>query len=257
MKKAALLFVLILIFGKSFSQNIFPATGSVGVGTTSPSAILHVNPSLSAASAIKIGAPNTSGNINVPLNASTGGYNIDFYTWRDIYTDQIGARVRAERINLYRENNALIQAMDLAFYTSTGMDAGSLTERMRISGRGDMGIGTSDTKGYKLAVNGNIRAKEVKVEAANWPDFVFSKDYVLPTLTETEKHIREKGHLPGIPSASEVEKNGIELGDMNKKLLQKIEELTLYLIEMKKENDAQIKKLQSEIESLKSKSLKK
>ena len=83
-------------------------------------------------------------------------------------------------------------------------------------------------------------AESVKVKLqGNWPDFVFAENYELPTLQETEKHIKEKGHLSGIPSAAEVEKNGIELGDMNKKLLQKIEELTLYLIEMKKENDEQ------------------
>jgi hypothetical protein len=101
---------------------------------------------------------------------------------------------------------------------------------------GNIGIGT-ETPTDKLSVKGKIRAQEIKVEMANWADFVFGKDYVLLTLQETEKHIKEKGHLPGIPSAAEVEKNGIELGDMNKKLLQKIEELTLYMIEMKKENE--------------------
>jgi hypothetical protein len=101
---------------------------------------------------------------------------------------------------------------------------------------GNVGIGTA-TPNAKLAVNGNIRAKEIKVETANWPDYVFAKDYELPSLTDTENHIKEKGHLPGIPSAEEVKANGIELGEMNAKLLKKIEELTLYLIEMKKDNE--------------------
>ncbi|MNF81810.1 hypothetical protein D3C84_641000 [compost metagenome] len=70
-----------------------------------------------------------------------------------------------------------------------------------------------------------------------WPDYVFKKEYNLPTLEEVEKHIAVKGHLENIPSEEEVLKNGINLGDMNAKLLQKIEELTLYMIEMKKEND--------------------
>ncbi|ACU03282.1 hypothetical protein [Pedobacter heparinus] len=95
---------------------------------------------------------------------------------------------------------------------------------------GNVGIGTISAA-EKLAVKGNIRAKEVKVENANWPDYVFTKYYQLPTLQQTENHIKEKGHLPGIPSASEVKANGIDLGDMNAKLLQKIEELTLHLIE--------------------------
>jgi hypothetical protein len=100
---------------------------------------------------------------------------------------------------------------------------------------GNIGIGTNDPRGYKLAVNGKIRAQEIKVEASPWPDYVFNKDYNLPTLQATEKHIKEKGHLPGIPSATEVKANGIDLGEMNAKLLQKIEELTLHLIDKDKE----------------------
>ncbi|SMC75249.1 hypothetical protein [Pedobacter africanus] len=127
---------------------------------------------------------------------------------------------------------------------------------------GNLGIGVGNPQD-KLAVNGKIRAHEIKVETANWPDYVFAKDHQLPTLQETEKHIKDKGHLPGIPSAAEVKANGIDLGEMNAKLLQKIEELTLYLIEMKKDNIAdktsinELKtltdKLQLEIDQLKSK----
>jgi hypothetical protein len=100
---------------------------------------------------------------------------------------------------------------------------------------GNVGIGTT-TPDSKLAVNGTIHSKEVKVDMLGWPDYVFKKEYNLPTLEEVEKHINEKGHLENIPSEEEVLKNGINLGEMNAKLLQKIEELTLYMIEMKKEN---------------------
>jgi hypothetical protein len=120
------------------------------------------------------------------------------------------------------------------------------SEKMRIINSGDVGIGTTDPKGYKLAVNGKIRAQEIKVETANWPDYVFSESYALPTLLETEKYVKDKGHLPGIPSASEVKANGIDLGEMNAKLLQKIEELTLYLIS----KDKQTNSLQDEVSSL-------
>nr|WP_068890590.1 hypothetical protein [Pedobacter panaciterrae] len=114
---------------------------------------------------------------------------------------------------------------------------GSFLNSITIENSGNVGIGTEDTKGYKLAVNGKIRAQEIKVETANWPDYVFSKNYQLPSLQETEQHIKDKGHLPGIPSAEKVKTNGIDLGEMNAKLLQKIEELTLYLIDLKKDND--------------------
>jgi hypothetical protein len=101
-----------------------------------------------------------------------------------------------------------------------------------------LGIGTSNFVDgadiYRLAVKGAIRADRVKVYTT-WADFVFEKDYNLSTLEEVEKHIQENGHLKDIPSAKEVEENGIELGEMNKKLLQKIEELTLYILKINKE----------------------
>ncbi|WP_303318599.1 hypothetical protein Q4Q34_04630 [Flavivirga abyssicola] len=101
---------------------------------------------------------------------------------------------------------------------------------------GTVGIGTTDTKGFKLGVNGKIAATEVKVATySNWADFVFEKNYNLPTLKEVEEHIKENGHLKDIPSAKEVKKDGFFLGDMDSKLLQKIEELTLYTIEQQKE----------------------
>lgn len=103
-----------------------------------------------------------------------------------------------------------------------------------------LGLGTTNFNDgvdiYRLAVKGAIRADRVKVYTT-WADFVFKDEYKLPTLQEVEQHIKDKGHLKDIPSAKEVEKNGIELGEMNKLLLQKIEELTLYIIDIKKEID--------------------
>ncbi len=135
-------------------------------------------------------------------------------------------------------------------------------EMMRILGDGNVGIGTRNPKN-KLDVNGTIHSKEVKVDMTGWSDFVFKKDYALPTLDEVEKHIAEKGHLENIPSEEEVLKSGINLGEMNAKLLQKIEEMTLYMIEMKKENDEMKRennlikinqlKLEEEVKKLKSK----
>tara|TARA_B110000908_G_C10126573_1_gene390174 strand:- start:217 stop:954 length:738 start_codon:yes stop_codon:yes gene_type:complete len=126
---------------------------------------------------------------------------------------------------------------------------------LRVSS-GNVGIGTADTKGFKLGVHGKIAAEEVKVALYNnWADFVFEKEYKLPTLKEVESHIKENGHLKDIPSAKEVAKNGIYLGEMNSKLLQKIEELTLYTIQQQKEIIEQKEKVEKqarEIEFLKS-----
>ncbi|RUT71266.1 hypothetical protein D0817_05130 [Flavobacterium cupreum] len=106
--------------------------------------------------------------------------------------------------------------------------------KMILTSNGNLGIGTTTTGPHKLAVEGSIGAREIKVQATGWSDFVFEKNYSLPTLEEVEKHINEKGHLKDVPSEKEVLENGINLGEMNSKLLQKIEELTLYSIEQNK-----------------------
>ncbi|WP_257667149.1 hypothetical protein [Parapedobacter tibetensis] len=100
-----------------------------------------------------------------------------------------------------------------------------------------VGIGTA-TPTERLSVNGNIRAKEIKVEVANWPDYVFQPDYRLTSLAELEAYINANGHLPGIPKASEVKAEGVALAEMNRKLLEKVEELTLHLIEKDREMEA-------------------
>ncbi len=113
---------------------------------------------------------------------------------------------------------------------------------------GSVGIGTT-TPTEKLSVNGTIRSKEVKVEAAPWPDYVFATDYALPTLKETETFIQKNHRLPNMPSAEEVAENGIALGEMNRLLVEKVEELTLHMIQLEKENREMEKRFQ-ELEKL-------
>ncbi|MDY0989671.1 tail fiber protein [Flavobacterium sp. CFBP9031] len=118
---------------------------------------------------------------------------------------------------------------------------------------GNVGIGKANPTN-KLDVKGTIHSQEVKVDMTGWSDFVFKKEYNLPTLEEVEKHIAEKGHLENIPSEEEVLKNGINLGEMNAKLLQKIEELTLYIIEQEKSKNKQslrVEALEKENKNLK------
>lgn len=102
---------------------------------------------------------------------------------------------------------------------------------------GQVGIGTFDIpEDYNLAVNGKMIIEEIHLlEKEYWPDYVFKKDYNLLSLSEVEEFIDQNGHLPNIPSAKEVEQdNGFKTGDMIKKLLEKVEELTLYTIEQQK-----------------------
>ena len=88
-----------------------------------------------------------------------------------------------------------------------------------------------------LHSNGMLQAREVKVTLTGWPDYVFDEGYKLMSLGETEQYIKENGHLPGVPSAQTVEDEGLSLGEMNARLMQKLEELTLYVIELQKQID--------------------
>jgi hypothetical protein len=122
------------------------------------------------------------------------------------------------------------------------INIGAANPAIRIQTNGTVGIGTTlSPTGYRLAVGGKIIAEELKVQlqTAPWPDYVFTPDYKLPTLAEVEKHIAENGHLAEIPSAGQVKANGFEVGEMNRLLLQKVEELTLYMIEQNKVNEKQ------------------
>lgn len=100
---------------------------------------------------------------------------------------------------------------------------------------GNVAIGGTFATGYRFSVDGKIACEEVLVDlSGDWPDYVFQSDYKLKTLEEVEKHIDRNGHLPGVPSAKEVESNGIQVGEMNKILMEKIEELTLYILQQEK-----------------------
>lgn len=116
---------------------------------------------------------------------------------------------------------------------------------LHIEDSGEVGIGTTNP-GYELDVVGTIRAEEIIVEVTGGPDYVFADDYPLMSLEDVETHIQANRHLPGVPSAAEMQ-NGVQMSAMQMKLLEKVEELTLYMIEMKKENQA-LKARVSELE---------
>jgi hypothetical protein len=145
----------------------------------------------------------------------------------------------------------LVEAGNIGYKYRTTND-GVTIDAMVITGDGRMGIGTTNPA-HKLAVNGTIKAKEIIVETTGWSDYVFADDYTLAPLTEVEAHIKEHKHLPGIPSASQVAEQGVSVGEMQAKLLAKIEELTLHQIAQEKrarEQETRLTNQNTRIEAL-------
>jgi hypothetical protein len=146
------------------------------------------------------------------------------------------------------------RSQPIKFWTSP-TTSGGLAQRMIINTSGTIGIGTSlanNPNNYLLAVNGKIGAKEVQVENTStaWADYVFEDDYQLRPLEEVEVFISKYKHLPEIPSAEEVKKEGHKLGEMDVLLLKKVEELTLYLIEQEKQLKEQRQIIQEQNEAI-------
>ena len=157
------------------------------------------------------------------------------------FSNELGNKISLWGTNANSHFGMGIQSGTMQFYTA-GQDkmafgygsSSSFTETMSFyPGSGQLGIGTNNVGVYKLAVNGSIHSNEVVVESG-WADYVFNDKYRLPSLPEVEKFILAHKHLPGIPSASEVHNNGLKLGEIQTKMMQKIEELTLYVIELEK-----------------------
>lgn len=245
-----LLMIGLLLVGVSLqaqwatSGSTVTTTGNVGVGTTTPGTYNNTNQS---------GAPSYDSNDRIvtiyssasrpvlelarPVSSLSAGQLLGaiFFSNADGQSDQHrqAAGIWAERSS-YTTVPSLAGA-NLIFMTKVG--AGGKQNKMYFDTDGNLGIGAADTKGYRLAVAGKAIAEEVVVKLqANWPDYVFSDAYRLLSLSELSAYLQINKHLPGLPSASEVEKDGVELGKLNTVLVEKIEEITLYLIELEKKN---------------------
>lgn len=185
---------------------VLTSSGRLGIGTATPDHELIVQ---GDDPALQIRDDTTDNSANAArlelLERAGGSFNGGAYIWWNGQTNKLLIGTKESNIN----TNILV------------IDRAGL----------NVGIGTSTPNAqYRLSVNGKIRAKEVVVETG-WSDFVFEPAYRLAPLHEVEAYIKQHGRLPGMPSAAEVEEHGVSLGEVEARLLQKVEELTLYTIE--------------------------
>ncbi|MBK8443065.1 MAG: hypothetical protein IPL35_06465 [Sphingobacteriales bacterium] len=167
-----------------------------------------------------------SSEFELALDAAAG--NPDF-------TFMVGGNTKAQ-VRYLLASQGIGFEVDAAHTGATGLPG---NPKLYVNGSGVCVNGTALATGYVLSVRGKAIAEEVRVQLqASWPDYVFANDYDLMPLSELEASIKTNKHLPGIPTASEVDANGFDLGEMNRLQMEKIEELTLYIIGLQKQIDA-------------------
>ena len=246
-------------------------TGNVGIGTTSPASLLTLQTGYNTGGFRHVGVPDI-GTDSIIVSEGIGGVSaaigtlsnhafrinaggtgrLQVYPTGDVVVgdNNVGSfgKFTVKTLNNSNGISHLGEGGNILATRMGGSSAGIGTfspTHMRIfcSGRsdifiasatGNVGIGYENYGTYKLAVNGTIRSKEIIVETANWADYVFDNDYKLTPLDKVEEYISRNKHLPNIPSAKEIEEKGLQLGDNQKKMMEKIEELTLYIIEANK-----------------------
>lgn len=195
------------------------ANGKIGINTTTPLQRLHV----------------LDGNILISRSVSDelGSANGSIYFGDVVDASEPYGKWGIEYVSSTEEGYGL------NFWKPWFVGQGGGNHYLFLADNGNVGVGTNDPPA-KFSVNGKVLAKEVHVCTSPdcWPDYVFGENYKLMNLKELDAYVKANKHLPGVPSASEVEEQGdVDLGKTNAILLEKVEELTLYVIELQKQID--------------------
>lgn len=236
-----------LVVGLSITGN-----GNIGIGTADPGTLLQIGQKSTygtAANKLGVVGDKVSGFTSFGNLRDVNNYDVASFGRREAGHQVSAIKLLAFTSSTKGARIALVTS-DVSGYSNETLKfmvgGGTGTDVMNLLSNGNVGIGTTSPS-YKLHVSGQVKGTAFISTTTTYADFVFDDDYKLPALAEVEKFIEKNNHLPEIPSEEEARANGVNLQEMQAKLLQKIEELTLYVIELKKENESQ----QQEIEKLK------
>ncbi|SDR47919.1 hypothetical protein [Pseudovibrio sp. Tun.PSC04-5.I4] len=202
----------------------YNVSGSFNSGFGDLTGAMNTSGSLNAMFGQAAGLSNQSGSENTFIGAQAGQKSLTGSG--NVFLGRAAGYNEAGSNKLYIENSS----------SKTPLIYGEFDKNI-LTVNGRLGIGTTSPRSA-LAVNGRITAKSIEVTIAEWPDYVFDADYPLMPLSKVEQHIKLQGYLPGVPSQKTVVTEGLDLGEMNVLLMEKIEELTLHTIRQQKEIDA-------------------
>lgn len=251
-----------------YEVSISYTRGNLASASTHVASISHYNPSLWR----EVGSINRNGyastaaiSFTVDCNTAYGNsrFRIRAINNFGVQTQALTVNIKIRAINLNSQwiplnntgndltvNTFVPMTNDWSLYVGNPYSAAGAALGLKVDINGNVGIGTPAPQS-KLAVAGVVTAQKVKVTTTGWPDYVFHEDYQLTSLSELESFVAKNKHLPGIPSAQVMATEGQDVGEMNRLLLQKVEELTLYLIAEHKEKQMLVMKVDTLTESLK------